>query len=421
MEKVYASIVTIGDELLIGQVIDTNSAWMAQQLNETGILVRERLSVGDVWHDIWKALDTAASHSPIVLITGGLGPTADDITKPLLCEYFGGNLIMDENVLSHVEAIFQRMNRPMLERNRKQAEVPDVCSVLFNQRGTAPGMWFEKKGVVFASMPGVPHEMKGIMVKEVLPRLQLKFQLPAIVHQTLLTAGIGESFLAETIQEWEERLPASLKLAYLPNYGMVRLRITGIGEDKPAVAALVQTEFEKLKALVNTWLVTDKDEKIEQVLGRILESRGLKMATAESCTGGYIAHLITSLPGSSVWYSGSVVSYANEVKTGLLGVPEAVIAAAGAVSRPVVEQMVMGVIAQTGADVAVAVSGIMGPEGGSEEKPVGTVWVAAGNGHHVDATMYRFQFDRRRNIELTATFALNFLRNFMLQERIIGG
>jgi nicotinamide-nucleotide amidase len=413
MEKVYASIITIGDELLIGQVIDTNSAWIAQQLNEAGILVKERLSVGDVWHDIWTALDTAASHSPIVLITGGLGPTADDITKPLLCEYFGGNLVMDEKVLAFVESIFQKMNRPMLERNRRQAEVPDVCTVLFNSRGTAPGMWFEKNGVVFVSMPGVPHEMKGIMEKEVLPRLIETFHLPAIVHQTLLTAGIGESFLAETIQEWENALPAPLKLAYLPNYGMVRLRITGIGPEKTAITQLVQTEFDKLKTLVKPWLVTDKDERMEQVVGRVLHSRGLKMATAESCTGGYIAHLLTSLPGSSAWYAGSVVSYANEVKTGLLGVPEAVIAKEGAVSRPVVEQMVRGVIAQTGADVAVAVSGIMGPDGGSEEKPVGTVWVAVGNAEHVDANRMHFRFDRQRNIQLTSVHALNMLRVFL--------
>ncbi|MCU0388365.1 MAG: molybdopterin-binding protein, partial [Chitinophagaceae bacterium] len=232
MEKIFATIITIGDELLIGQVIDTNSAWMAQQLNEAGILVRERISVGDVWRDIWEALDNATSKSPVVLITGGLGPTADDITKPLLCEYFGGSMVLNENVLNHVEEIFKRLNRPMLDRNRKQAEVPDVCTVLFNPRGTAPGMWFEKNGVVFVSMPGVPHEMKGIMQNEVLPRLQEKLSLPAIVHRTLLTAGIGESFLAETIQEWEEALPGHIKLAYLPNYGMVRLRLTGIGPKK---------------------------------------------------------------------------------------------------------------------------------------------------------------------------------------------
>lgn len=415
MGKVYASIITIGDELLIGQVVDTNSAWIAQELNQVGILVKERLSVGDVWNDIWEALDIAASHSQVVLITGGLGPTADDITKPLLCKYFGGTMVMNPEVLAHVESIFARLNRPMLDRNRKQAEVPDVCSVLFNERGTAPGMWFEKNGVAFASMPGVPHEMKGLMKKKVLPRLKETFQFPAIVHQTLLTAGIGESFLAETIQEWEAKIPESLKLAYLPNYGMVRLRITGTGDEKLLVEELVNAAFDELKTLVKPWLVTDKDERMEEVVGRLLKEKGLQMATAESCTGGYIAHLITSLPGSSAWFTGSVVSYANSVKTGVLGVSQQVIESEGAVSQTVVEQMVKGVLAQTGADVALAVSGIMGPDGGSKDKPVGTVWAAVGNTNQVTAKQLHFPFDRSRNIQLTAVHALNMLRILLEQ------
>jgi nicotinamide-nucleotide amidase len=416
MDKVYASIITIGDELLIGQVIDTNSAWMAQQLNEAGIFVKERISVGDVWHDIWKALELAATHSPIVLITGGLGPTADDITKPLLSSFFGGTMVENTEVLTHIEEIFRRLNRPMLDRNRKQAEVPDVCTVLFNHRGTAPGMWFEKEGVIFVSMPGVPHEMKGIMQKEVLPRLMEKMQLPAIVHRTLLTAGIGESFLAEAIQSWEEALPENIKLAYLPNYGMVRLRLTGHGATRELLEKEVATEFEKVKQLVKDWLVTDRDEKMELVLGRMLQEKGLTMATAESCTGGYIAHLITSIAGSSAWFNGSVVSYANKVKTKILGVSEAILAEHGAVSQPVVEQMVRGVLTQTGADVAIAVSGIMGPEGGTDEKPVGTVWVAVGNASHIETKKFHFRFDRMRNIELTATHGLNFLREFVMQQ-----
>ncbi len=414
MNKVFATIITIGDELLIGQVIDTNSAWIAQQLNEAGIHVRERISVGDVWNDIWEALDKAAAHSPIVLITGGLGPTADDITKPLLCEYFGGTLVMSEPVLAHVEDIFKRLNRPMIDRNRKQAEVPDVCTVLFNPRGTAPGMWFEKEGVVFASMPGVPHEMKGIMTNEVIPRLQKRMELPAIVHRTLLTAGVGESFLAETIQVWEEALPQNIKLAYLPNYGMVRLRLTGHGPDKNSLTHEVEAEFDKLKPLVKEWLVTDKDEKMERVVGRILAEKGLMMATAESCTGGYISHLMTTMAGSSGYFAGSVVSYSNEVKTNVLGVSPAIISENGAVSQPVVEQMVRGVLSQTGADVAVAVSGIMGPDGGSEEKPVGTVWVAVGNKDKVESRLMQFRFDRERNIQLTATHGLNLLRQFII-------
>jgi nicotinamide-nucleotide amidase len=413
MNKIFATIITIGDELLIGQVIDTNSAWIAQQLNEAGIMVRERISVGDVWRDIWEALDKAAAHSRIVLITGGLGPTADDITKPLLCEYFGGTLVMSEPVLAHVEDIFKRLNRPMIDRNRKQAEVPDVCTVLFNPRGTAPGMWFEKDGVVFASMPGVPHEMKGILLKEVIPRLQERMALPAIVHRTMLTAGVGESFLADAIQIWEEALPEHIKLAYLPNYGMVRLRLSAHGADKALLETEVEEQFDRLKPLVKAWMVTDQDEKIEMVLGRMLKEKGLMMATAESCTGGYMAHLITSLPGSSGWFAGSVVSYSNRVKTKLLDVPAGLIEEKGAVSELVVRQMVRGVLAQTGADVAVAVSGIMGPDGGTPEKPVGTVWVAVGNAEKIETKQMQFRFDRERNIQLTATHALNMLRVFL--------
>lgn len=415
MKKVYASIITIGDELLIGQVIDTNSAWLAQQLNAAGILVKERLSVGDVWHDICEALDSAAVHSPIVLITGGLGPTADDITKPLLCQYFEGTMVMDPVVLAHVEAIFARKNRPMLERNRLQAQVPSTCTVLFNERGTAPGMWFEKNGTIYVSMPGVPHEMKGIMEKEVLPRLKERMALPAIVHRTLLTAGIGESFLAETIQQWEEQLPPHIKLAYLPNYGMVRLRLTGHGPDAATLTTEVEAQFAALQPLVAPWLVTAKDEKMQEVVGRLLLAKGLTMATAESCTGGYMAHLLTALSGSSAWYQGSVISYANAVKTQVLGVPDEVIAAQGAVSAPVVEAMVQGVLQQTGAQVGVAVSGIMGPTGGSADKPVGTVWVAVGNAAQVRSKLMHFRFDRQRNIELTATHALNYLRQFVLE------
>lgn len=413
MDKVFASIITIGDELLIGQVIDTNSAWMAQQLNEAGIFVKERISVGDVWHDIWKALDLAATHSPIVLITGGLGPTADDITKPLLCSYFGGTMVEDQSVRTHIEAIFRQFNRPMLDRNRKQAEVPDVCTILFNHRGTAPGMWFEKDGVIFVSLPGVPHEMKGLMTKEVIPRIQQQMDLPAILHHTLLTAGIGESYLAESIQTWEEALPENINLAYLPNYGMVRLRITGHGADKNSLKNEMDEQFARLKILVKEWLVTDRDEKMEVVLGGVLKQKGLTMATAESCTGGYMAHLITSIPGSSAWYAGTVVSYANQVKTKILGVAPSALAEMGAVSQEVVEQMVRGVLGQTGADVAIAVSGIMGPDGGSSEKPVGTVWVAVGNVNRTMSKKFHFRFDRMRNIELTATHGLNLLREFV--------
>ncbi|HEY4336017.1 MAG TPA: CinA family nicotinamide mononucleotide deamidase-related protein [Puia sp.] len=414
MNKVVASIVTIGDELLIGQVIDTNSAWMAQELNKQGIWVARRVAVGDVWDDIWQALDEESRRSSIILITGGLGPTADDITKDLLLKYFGGKMIVDEKALANVKWIFERvLKRPMIQRNLQQAEVPDSCTVIQNHRGTAPGMWFEKEGRIFVSMPGVPHEMKGMMSDDVLPTLRQRFQLPYIAHRTLLTASIGESFLAEHIKTFEEALPATIKLAYLPNYGMVRLRLTIRGENEASADALLQQQFDTLKGLVAEWMVTDEDISIQQAVGRQLISAGKTLGTAESCTGGYIAHLITSISGSSRYFKGSVVSYANEVKMHSLGVSPDTLAAHGAVSEETVREMVRGALAELDTDYVIATSGIMGPDGGSPEKPVGTVWIAVGDRQNILAQKFSFRFDRARNIELTATNALNQLRKFI--------
>jgi len=409
-----ASIITIGDELLIGQVVDTNSAWMAQELNKWGIRVKRRVAVGDVWDEIWQALDEEKKQTDIILITGGLGPTADDITKPLLCKYFNGSMIVDEGARQNVINIFTRLNRPMIERNLKQAEVPDVCTVIPNKRGTAPGMWFEKDGKVFVSMPGVPHEMKGMMETDVIPMLLGKFRFPAIIHRTLLTAGVGESFLAEHIKDFEASLPEHIRLAYLPNYGMVRLRLTATGAEKEQTERDVQTRFETLQSLVKEYMVTNEDEPIEKTTGRILEANKKTMCTAESCTGGYIAHLITSIPGSSAFYKGSVVSYANEIKKDLLGVEAETLQRVGAVSEEVVIQMAKGALAAMKTDYAIAVSGIMGPDGGSAEKPVGTVWVAIGSNQKVEAHKLSFRFDRMRNIQLTTANALNLLRKFIL-------
>ena len=417
MDRINASIITIGDELLIGQTIDTNSAWMAQELNNAGVWVHRRVAVGDDWNHIWQALDEESSRSPIILITGGLGPTADDITKPLLCEYFGGKLVVDERVLAHVKYLFEKVFRrpgPILERNLKQAEVPDVCTVLFNRRGTAPGMWFEKDGKIFASMPGVPHEMKGLMTDEVIPRLKQHFDMPYILHRTAFTAGMGESMIAERIKDFEAALPAHIRLAYLPNYGMVRLRLTTSGRDKDALEKDLDREFDVLKHLVRDILVAETDEGLEIVLGKILKAKNRTMGTAESCTGGFIAHLITSIPGSSAYYNGTVVSYANKVKQGVLGVSAETLETVGAVSEETVREMVKGALTSLQADYAVATSGIMGPDGGTPEKPVGTVWIAAGNKDAIETLQLHLRFDRRRNIEMTAQNALNFLRKFIL-------
>jgi len=583
LKQINASIITIGDELLIGQTIDTNSAFIAQELNKIGVWVKRRVAVGDDWNDIWQALDEEGEVSDIVIITGGLGPTADDITKPLLCKYFGGKMVVNEDVLTHVKYLFEQVYRrpgAMLERNLKQAEVPDVCTVLHNARGTAPGMWFgpfvrreaspnpskggpldsdtsnshysfltadpttyaalkkfvaehrgkpteaekvlwsilkgkdlggykfrrqhvirtyiadfvciskkliievdglihqlpenqmsdEERAVelkmsgfeimrftndeilhnadkvlakilaelkkdkskfpeavnpplegreakqVYISLPGVPHEMKGLMIDEVIPRLVKEFKMPAILHQTAFTSGVGESMIAEHIKDFESALPSYIKLAYLPGFGMVKLRLTATGENKEVLAKEVNDQFEQLKSLVKTWLVTDSDDGLEVVVGKILKDKHKTLATAESCTGGYIAHLITSVAGSSAYYKGTVVSYANEVKEDILGVQHSTLESVGAVSEETVTQMVKGAIEKLGTDYAVATSGIMGPDGGTKDKPVGMVWIAAGNKEKTTAKEFHFRFDRERNIKQTAHAALDFLRKFILSE-----
>lgn len=416
MQKIFASVITIGDELLIGQVIDTNSAWIAQELNKIGILVKQRLAVGDNAEDIIKALDETAKESSVVLITGGLGPTADDITKDVLCQYFGGKLIMNEDALKKIISISETLKRPLIERNKKQAEVPDVCTVIQNERGTAPGMWFEKNGIIYVSMPGVPHEMKGMMENYVLAQLQKKLRLPFIIHKTLLTAGIGESFLADMIEDWEKKLPTNIKLAYLPNYGMVRLRLTGVDNDKDKLETQISQQFEMLQSLVKDYLVTNKDEPMQQVIAEMLLERNETITTAESCTGGYIAHLLTSIPGSSSYYSGSIISYSYEAKENMLLVDKHTLETKGAVSEEVVTQMVKGALIQMKTTYAIAVSGIMGPGGATDEKPVGTVWAAVGSNERIVTQKFHFRFDRMRNIEWTAISVLNLLRKFMMRK-----
>ena len=413
MEKTTASIITIGDELLIGQTIDTNSAWMAQQLNNMGIWVQRRVAVGDTKPAIVEALDAEGAAADIILITGGLGPTADDITKPTLTEYFGGKLVVHEPTLQRLMQFFESRGLPVLQRNVDQALVPDVCTVLFNSWGLAPGMWFEKDGKVYVSMPGVPHEMKGIMEHHVLPRLQEQFQTKAVIHQTLLTSGMGESFIAERLLNFEASLPAHIKLAYLPSYGLLKLRLTALGEDKVSTAAELKLHFQEMQTLLADITVADEDIPMGEVLGRILLAKGKTVGTAESCTGGYIAHNITAIPGSSAYFKGSVVTYANEMKTKLLGVKEETLATHGAVSEATVREMVVGALQLLETDYAIAVSGIMGPDGGSPEKPVGTVWIAVGSAEKIVTVKHRLLYDRERNIHMTAIYAMNELRKLI--------
>jgi nicotinamide-nucleotide amidase len=415
MKNIYSSIITIGDELLIGQVIDTNSAWMAQQLNKAGVSVRARVAVGDDAEEIIKALDTERANSDVILITGGLGPTSDDITKQLLCDYFGGKMVINEGALQNVKNLFEKIyKKPASQVNLSQAEVPDVCDVIQNKRGSAPGMVFHKDHTIYVSMPGVPYEMQGIM-EQVIPMLQKEFHLPAIIHRTILTAGIGESALAAMIVDFEEHLPEEIKLAYLPNYGMVRLRLTTTGFDKEATEKTIDSQFNQLKELVKTYMVTDEDETMQVVLGKLLVQHKKTISTAESCTGGTIASLITSVAGSSRYFEGSIVSYSYGVKESLLDVKNQTLETYGAVSEEIVKEMLTGILNKVKTNYGIAVSGIMGPNGGTPDKPVGTVWIAVGNKERCVTQKLQQRFQRQKNIEVTSVMALNMMRKFILE------
>ncbi len=411
-----AIIITIGDELLIGQVVDTNSSFIAQALNSIGITVLQRIAVGDNKPHILEALALAQTKAQVVILTGGLGPTADDITKPLLNEYFGGTMITNNEVLAHIEGIFKRYNRPMLDVNKKQAEVPSVCTVLFNDTGTAPGMLFAKNNKICISLPGVPNEMKGIMQKHVIPYLQEHTVASCILHETVVTAGEGESFVAERLKDIERNLPKHISLAYLPNYGMLRLRLTAKGKKEQEaqlqqeILAIKNTLMEQLSNIV----IADKDITLSNIVANLLINHNLTLATAESCTGGYIAQQITAIPGSSAYYNGSVVAYQNSIKEKVLKVPNQILETEGAVSEPTVVQMAKEVLHITGATVSIAVSGIMGPSGGSNIKPVGMVWLAVAHNNTVTTQQLQLRFDRQKNIELTCMSALLMLRKCIL-------
>ena len=420
---IKCSIITIGDELLIGQVIDTNSAWIAKELNKVGLAVVRRVAVGDDENSIVSALNEEAAHSDVILITGGLGPTNDDITKQVLCKYFGATLIVNEEVLAHITNLFENIfKKPLTAVNRKQAEVPDCCTVIPNQLGSAPAMMFTQKATgnsnvdkLFISMPGVPQEMKGIMENSVIPMISKKYCLFPIAHRTLLTVGIGESMLAAIIKDFEDKLPPTIKLAYLPNFSMVRLRLSSTVTRQPDLVAL-EDRFSTLQQLVKEYLVTNEDETMEAVLSKILLQHDKFICTAESCTGGYIAHLLTSIVGSSAFYKGSIIAYSDNLKKELLHVKDETLAVHGAVSNETVREMAAGCLAVLDTDYAMAVSGIMGPGGGSEEKPVGTVWMAVASRNKTITQKIHLRFNRKKNIELASLAALNMARLFILSE-----
>lgn len=400
-------IISIGDELLIGQTINTNSGWMGAELNKIGVDVIEVLTISDKHHAIEQALSYAGSKADIVLITGGLGPTKDDITKKVFADYFNAPLVENKRALENVEGFFKRYNREMLPVNKLQALVPAGCQMLLNKAGTAPGMWMENEEAIFVSMPGVPSEMKYLMLNEVLPRIQKSFDLPSIVHHTIMTQGLGESYIAEEISDIEDNLPEYIKLAYLPSPGLVKLRLTGKGSDRVVLEQEIADIFDQIIARIPDAVFSNKEAKLEEVLGEKLSEKGLTISTAESCTSGALAARITSMAGSSKYFMGSVVAYSNEVKKNLLGVSEEVLNTLGAVSEQTVKQMAMGAKQLFGTDYAISTSGIAGPDGGTEEKPVGTVWIGIATPDVVIAEQFQMGKGRERVIEKTILSALS--------------
>ncbi|MBX2930298.1 MAG: CinA family nicotinamide mononucleotide deamidase-related protein [Saprospiraceae bacterium] len=408
-------LITVGDEILIGQVVDTNSGWIGRLLNLHGARVERVVSVGDQHEQIINALSEALSRADMVLMTGGLGPTKDDITKKALADYFGMEMVFNEPTYERIKRIFEQLGRPTSEAHRHQCYMPTGATLLHNKMGTAPGMWFDYDGKVVVSMPGVPYEMEYIMEHQVIPRLKEYFPGKPIGHRTILTAGEGESRVAERLDAFENTLPEGMKLAYLPNLGQVRLRLTYSTDSQTQLDAALDEKARELESLLPDIAFGRGDRQLEEVLGQILEERGLFIGTAESCTGGYIAHRITAIPGASAYFGGSVVAYSNEMKMKALGVQPETLQQHGAVSEATVREMVQGALAAMPVDVVIAISGIAGPDGGTPEKPVGTIWMAVGSSRGVQAHLLRAGKDRLKNIQYAGTLALEFTRRFILE------
>lgn len=404
-----ATIVTIGDEILIGQILDTNSRYISRALNSHGIVVAERTSIGDNRSQIVETLDRAISQSEIVIITGGLGPTKDDITKHTLCEYFDSTLRYDEVEAEHIRAMLATRNIAFNDLNRGQAMVPECCTVLHNAHGTAPGMWFEKDGHVVISLPGVPFEMQHLIDEEVMPRLTARFELREIVHRTMITFGIAESILAERIATWEEALPEYLHLAYLPAPNIVRLRLSAYEVEGKKVGQEIESQFEKLRSIIPDNIAGFEEASVEELVHNALISKGYTLAVAESCTGGAIASKFTAQAGASAYFLCGVVSYSNESKCNVLGVPMSDIAQYGAVSEQVAKAMAQGAMVISGANFAVSTTGIAGPTGGSIEKPVGTVWIGIATPEKCFAVRKNCGTDRSQIISRAAAYAIAML------------
>lgn len=405
-----AHIIIIGDEILIGQTIDTNSAWIGAELNKLGFDIWRITSIHDNRIEILNALKEASGKTDVVLVTGGLGPTSDDITKPTLCEFFGTRLILNAEVHLMIKEMMSRRGFPMNENNSRQADVPESCRVLTNATGTAPGMWFENDGTIFISMPGVPYEMKYIMNQHVIPELNKRFTTQSILHRNIMTYGEPEARLAEILSGFESSLPSFIKLAYLPSSGVIKLRLTAAGNDSNILSSGLDEQVKILYAIIPNLIFSEWEESLESVIGRLLIEMKKSICTAESCTGGRIANMITSIPGSSLYFKGSVIAYNNSVKTELLGVSDGTLSRYGAVSEQVVIEMAEGIRQKFKTDFSVSTSGIAGPDGGTPLKPVGTVWIAVASEKETITSRHVFGNSRIINIDRFSIAALSMLR-----------
>ncbi|WP_375583550.1 competence/damage-inducible protein A [Cyclobacterium xiamenense] len=415
-QSVNAEIISIGDELLYGQIMDTNSKWLSEEMDKIGIRVVRRTTVGDEEKSLLEAFNAASRRADIILMTGGLGPTKDDLTKQLLAKYFKSDLILFPDALEDVRKLFQSRGRELTVTNRGQAYLPSNCTYIRNAVGTAPGMWFEEAGKIWMSMPGVPHEMKYLMEHEVIPRLKKAYQLPVIYHKLIRTVGIGESWLSDKISDWADKLPDHIRLAYLPSLGEVKLRLTGFGTEQDRIVREVEEQIERLKPLIPQYIYGYNQETLPVAIGHLLTQRKETLALAESCTGGYISHLITGIAGSSNYFNGGMIPYHNAYKEEVLGVSGEVLAREGAVSEATVIEMARQVREKFSASYGLSSSGIAGPGGGTAEKPVGLVWIACHDGSRYVTRKLQLTQDRTVNIHLTAIAALNLLRQTILKE-----
>ncbi|MCH8902638.1 MAG: competence/damage-inducible protein A [Bacteroidetes bacterium] len=409
-----AEIIAIGDELLIGHTLDSNSKWLAEMLAGIGVEVVRMSIIPDQIDAIIRALRESSKRASLITVTGGLGPTLDDLTKQAFKDYFKVELKTDETVLNDIKGFFTKRDLEMISSNERQADVPANCRVIRNSQGTAPGMWFDEDDIVYISMPGVPFEMKPMFEESVLQKIIERFDTRKIHHRKVQTAGIAESFLAESLSEFEDKLPDTIRLAYLPRLGQVTIRLTATENDGTDVISLLETQVEKLRNIIPEHIFGFGDDSLEKVIGDMLREKNLTLSTAESCTGGFISHLITSIPGSSDYYSGSIISYKDTVKINQLGVKSETLNAHGEVSEETVVEMAQGAMSSLHSDFSIAVSGIAGPGGEQPGKPVGTVWIAIGAKNKIHAELHHFNLNRTQNIELTAVTALNMLRAVLL-------